>query len=88
MAAMTGREALLGAVGAATYWGALQIAPPDYTKPLTDAGLIVLGVWLGLVVLQVVVDLVERVRSSRGVTTDNGENSTGPMAERPPSESD
>ena len=61
------REGLVGIVGAATYWGALQFAPPDYSKPLTDAGLIVLGVWLALMVLHSVLDLIDR---ARGVATD------------------
>ena len=60
--AQLARDGLVGAVGAATYWGALQFAPPDYSKPLTDAGLIVLGVWLSLMVLQSVLDLIDRAR--------------------------
>ena len=68
--AQLGREGLVGAVGAATYWGALQVAPPDYTKPLTDAGLIVLGVWLALMVLHSVLDLIDR---ARGAATDDEE---------------
>ena len=61
------RDGLVGAGGAATYWGALQFAPPDYSKPLTDAGLIVLGVWLSLMVLQSVLVLIDR---ARGAATD------------------
>ena len=67
------RDGLVGAVGAATYWGALQFASPDYSKPLTDAGLIVLGVWLSLMVLNSVLDLIDR---ARGAATDEAEESS------------
>ena len=70
--AQLARDGLVGAVGAATYWGALQYAPPDYSKPLTDAGLIVLGVWLSLMVLHSVLDLIDR---ARGAATDEAEES-------------
>lgn len=66
------RDGLVGAVGAVTYWGASQYAPPDYSKPLTDAGLIVLGVWLSLMVLHSVLDLIDR---ARGAATDEAEES-------------
>lgn len=65
----------VGAVGAATYWGAIQVAPPDYTKPLTDAGLVVLGVWLALMVLHSVLDLIDR---ARGAADDEEEPSQDP----------
>lgn len=88
MAGMTGREKLLGVVGAATYWGAPQVAPPDYTKPLTDAGLIVLGVWLALMSANVLVNLIERFKGTGGGLNEQPQDPAGPVAERLPSEGD
>ena len=57
---MNARTAIVGVAGAATYlWGS-AMAPPDYSKPLTDAGLIVLGVWLFIMATNAVMDLIDR----------------------------
>lgn len=57
---MNAGTSIVGAAGAVTYLWGTSIAPPDYSKPLTDAGLVVLGAWLFIMAANAVMDLLDR----------------------------
>lgn len=83
------RNPAIAAVGTGTFLWATQIAPTEFSKDLSAAGLIVLGLWLAIMAGHSALDFLERGQSiKRGGSDDRMGNSERPVVAAPTDEGD